>query len=155
MFLHFLIINLCVLLFLPVQCLKSTDTTKHHTIPFKLVYNKVLVPVNIGNSRTFDLILDSGFGYDGIILFNKDLADSINLANRIIVRVPGAGDGPPSEAIMSDSMKFNSGTCEFNNQRVIILQNDMFRGSATDGVIGYSYFGHYKVEITHSMNHLK
>jgi len=120
-----------------------------------LVYNKVLVPVNIGNSRTFDLILDSGFGYDGIILFNKDLADSINLANRIIVRVPGAGDGPPSEAIMSDSMKFNSGTCEFNNQRVIILQNDMFRGSATDGVIGYSYFGHYKVEITHSMNHLK
>lgn len=127
--------------------LAGQDSAKHHEIPFKLVNNKVLVPVNIGNSRTFNLILDSGFGFDGIILFNSDIADSIELVNRISVRIPGAGDGPPSQGIMSDSMIFYSGTCEFNNQRVIILQNDKFTGSASDGVIGYSYFGHYKVEV--------
>jgi hypothetical protein len=147
MILNLLIIKICILLFLPVHCLKAVDTSKHHTIPFKLVNNKVLVPVNIGNSRTFDLILDSGFGFDGIILFKKDLVDSVNLASRILVNIPGAGDGPPSQAIMSDSMTFNSGTCEFNNQRIIILQNDLFKGSTSDGVIGYSYFGHYKVEV--------
>jgi hypothetical protein len=147
MILNLLIIKICILLFLPVHCLKAVDTSKHHTIPFKLVYNKVLVPVNIGNSRTFDLILDSGFGFDGIILFKRDLVDSVNLASRILVQIPGAGDGPPSQAIMSESMTFNSGTCEFNNQRVIILQNDLFKGSASDGVIGYTYFGHYKVEV--------
>ncbi|HEY5125248.1 MAG TPA: hypothetical protein VIK14_16075 [Ignavibacteria bacterium] len=147
MILNLLIIKICILLFLPLHCLKAVDTSKHHTIPFKLVNNKVLVPVNIGNSRTFDLILDSGFGFDGIILFNRDLADSVNLANLILVNIPGAGDGPPSQAIMSESMTFNSGTCEFNNQRVIILQNDLFKGSASDGVIGYTYFGHYKVEV--------
>jgi len=143
----FLLIKIFLLIILPVQIIKANDTLKHHTIPFKLIHNKVVVPVNIGNSRTFDLILDSGFGFDGIILFKSDLADSINLVNSIIVSIPGAGDGPPSQAIMSDSMTFNSGTCKFINQRIIILQNDNFKGSVTDGVIGYLYFGHYKVEI--------
>lgn len=147
MFLNLLLTQICLLLILPFQCLNTSHIAKQHTIPFKLVHNKVLVPVNIGNSRTFDLILDSAFGFDGIILFNKDLTDSINLGRRIMVKIPGAGESPPSEAIMSDSMTFNSGTCEFNNQPVIILQNEIFEGSAGDGVIGYSYFGHYKVEV--------
>jgi len=147
LFINKLILYVCLLLILPVQNINSEDTLKHHSFPFKYVNNKVLVPVNIGNSRTFNLILDSGFGFDGIILFKSELADSINLERRISVQIPGAGDGPPSQAIMSDSMRFNSGTCEFNNQRIIILQNDNFKGSASDGVIGYSYFGHYKVEV--------
>lgn len=126
---------------------KAFEKEIKYTFPFKLANNKVLVPVNIGDSRTFDVILDSGFGFDGLILFKGDLADSIQLYNRIQVQIPGAGDGPPSNAIMSDSMTFNSGSCEFKNQRVIFLQNDKFKGSPTDGVIGYSYFGHYKVEV--------
>lgn len=127
--------------------LTGQNTAKHYEIPFKLVNNKVLVPVNIGNSRTFDLILDSGFGFDGIILFKGDLADSITLSRRIIVNIPGAGDGPPSPGIMADSMSFNSGMCEFHNQRIIFLQNDKFNKPGSDGVIGYSYFGKYKVEV--------
>ena len=145
--LNLYVLKIFLLFILPVQIIKANDTLKHHQIPFKLIRNKVIVPVNIGNSRTFDLILDSGFGYDGIILFKSDLADSINLTGRISVNIPGAGDGPPSRAIMSDSMMFNSGTCQFKNQRIIILQNDKFKNSPTDGVIGYSYFGHYKVEV--------
>ena len=147
MYLNLLIIKVCFLLFLPFQCSKTNYISKQYTIPFKLVHNKVLVPVNVGSSRTLDLILDSGFGYNGIILFNKELTDSINLVNRILVKIPGAGDGPPSDAIMSDSMTFTSGTCVFDNQRVIILQNGLFNNSSSDGVIGYSYFGHYKVEV--------
>ncbi len=148
----FLLIKICFLLLLPVQLIKAGDSAGHHTIPFRLVNNKVVVPVNIENSRTFDLILDSGFGYDGIILFKKELVDSVNLPGQVRVQIPGAGDGPPSEAIMWDSGTFNSGTCEFKNQRVIILQNDKFKDSPTDGVIGYSYFGHYKVEVNYDNN---
>ena len=146
------VLNIILLLLLPVQIIRANDTLKHHQIPFKLVHNKVIVPVNIGASRTFNLILDSGFGYDGIILFNSDLADSINLTGRMIVNIPGAGDGPPSQAIMSESMVYSSGTCDFKNQRIIILQNENFKKSATDGVIGYSYFGHYKVEVNYDNN---
>ncbi len=147
MLLNLLIIKVCILLILPVNLFKGFDTSTQYKIPFKLIHNKVVVPVNIGNSRTFNLILDSGFGFDGIILFKSELADSINLVGNVLVQIPGAGDGPPSRAIMSDSMTFTSGSCEFRNQRVIILQNDKFKDSPTDGVIGYSYFGHYKIEV--------
>lgn len=150
---HYLsIITICILLFLTSQFSNAEDSIRHHKFPFKLVNNKVLVPVNIGNSRTFDLILDSGFGFEGIILFKGNLTDSISLFNRIIVQIPGAGDGPPSNAIMSDSMTFNSGTCEFKNQRVIILQNSKFSGSSSDGAIGYTYFGNHKVEVDYDNN---
>lgn len=125
----------------------SGENPGPHKIPFKLINNKVAVPVNIGDSRTLNLILDSGFGFDGIILFKGSLADSINLSGRVNAQLPGAGDGPPTPVVMTDSMSFRSGTCEFRNQRIIILQNDKFMDSPTDGVIGYSYFGHYKVEV--------
>jgi hypothetical protein len=144
---YFCTLSIAVVILLTSFNCSAFDKEGKHTFPFKLVNNKVLVPVSIGNSRTFDLILDSGFGFDGMILFNDALADSIQLHNRIIVQIPGAGDGPPSNGIMSDSMTFKSGDCEFKNQRVIILQNDMFKGKTTDGVIGYSYFGSHKVEV--------
>jgi hypothetical protein len=144
---YFCTLSIAVVILLNSFNCSAFDKESKHTFPFKLVNNKVLVPVSIGNSRTFDLILDSGFGFNGMILFKSELADSISLYNRILVQIPGAGDGQPSSGIMSDSMTFKSGNCEFKNQRVIILQNDMFKGSATDGVIGYSYFGSHKVEV--------
>lgn len=147
MMLNLLIIRICFFIFLSFQTSNSYNSDKSHTIPFKLVNNKVLVPVNIGSSRTFDLILDSGFGFNGIILFKKDLVDSIQLVNRIEVKIPGAGNDEPSAAIMSDSMTFNSGNCEFNNQGVIILQDTRFDDSRSDGVIGYSFFSSYRVEV--------
>lgn len=147
MFLKVLSVKICILLLFSLSNCNAQDTQIKYTFPFKLINNKVLVPVTIGDSRTFDIILDSGFGYDGLILFDKGLTDSIQLENRVNVQIPGAGDGPPSNAVMSESTTFKSGDCTFNNQRTIVLQNDLFKGSTSDGVIGYSYFGHYKVEV--------
>jgi len=137
----------CVVFLFGTNDIIGRNNPEPHKFHFQLINNKVAVPVNIGDSRTLNLILDSGFGFDGIILFKGDLADSINLSGRVNAQLPGAGDGPPTPVVMSDSMTFRSGTCEFKNQRIIILQNDKFANSPTDGVIGYSYFGHYKVEI--------
>jgi len=145
----FFLVKVCIILALPVLIASAQDYLMQHSIPFKLISNKVVVPVNIGGSRSLNLILDSGFGYDGIILFRKELADSINLVNMIEAQLPGAGDGPPTPVVMSESTDFSSGTCEFKNQRIIILQRDNFRDSPTDGAIGYSYFGHYKVEVNY------
>lgn len=144
---YFCTLSIAVVILLTSFNCSAFEKAEKHIFTFKLINNKVIVPVSIGNSRTFDLILDSGFGFDGMILFKSQLADSISLHNRIIVQIPGAGDGPPSNGIMSDSMTFKSGNCEFKNQRVIILQNEMFKGSVIDGVIGYSYFGSHKVEV--------
>lgn len=141
------LVKVCIILAFPVLMATAQDNPVQHSLPFKLINNKVVVPVTVGGSRTLNMILDSGFGYDGIIIFRKELTDSLDLVNRIQAQLPGAGNGPPTPVIMSESMSFSSGTCKFDNQRIIILQGSNFENSPTDGVIGYSYFGHYKVEV--------
>jgi len=140
--------KICIILLIPVYSANCQDNDRH-SFPFTLIQNKVIVPVTVGGSRSLNLILDSGFGYDGIIIFRKELTDSLNLVNRIQAQLPGAGNGPPTPVIMSDSMSFSSGTCKFNNHRIIVLQGSDFTNSQPDGVIGYSYFGHYKVEVNY------
>jgi hypothetical protein len=142
-------IKVCIIMLMPFCFAAGQNNIHQHSFPFMLINNKVVVPVTVGESRSLNLILDSGFGFEGIILFKKELTDSLNLVNRIEAQLPGAGNGPPTPVIMSDSMSFSSGTCKFPNQRIIILQNDNFGNSPTDGVIGYSYFGHYKVEVNY------
>jgi hypothetical protein len=48
---------------------------------------------------------------------------------------------------MADSMSTFAGKLKFTNQRVIILQSDRMAGFPSDGVIGYTLFGNYVVEV--------
>jgi len=49
--------------------------------------------------------------------------------------------------VNDDSATFFVGEVEFKNQKVIILQDDIYKGFPTDGVMGYSILGHYASEI--------
>jgi hypothetical protein len=123
-----------------------TIKTKHE-IPFKLERNKIILPVRVGDSRDFKVVLDTGMPFEGLLLYNGALKDSIALENAIDVLVPGAGSDSGSIAIMADSMSTFAGKLKFTNQRVIILQSDRMAGFPSDGVIGYTLFGNYVVEV--------
>jgi len=122
------------------------------SIPIETQRNKTVIPVKVGNSRTLKILLDTGMSFDGLLIYNKNLLDSIKLNNPIEVRVPGAGSGKPSTAQMDTSGNFSIDDYEFNNQKLLILTNDIYEGFPTDGVIGYSLFGHYAVEIDYDKN---
>jgi hypothetical protein len=119
------------------------------TIPIQFERNRTLIPVRIGNSRTLKIILDTGMTFDGLLLYNPALRDSIDIRNAINVRVPGAGNAEPSEALMMDSASFFVHGIEFKNQRLVLLTSETFKGFPSDGVIGYSVFGHYAVELNY------
>ena len=125
----------------------TSISAKKLEIPFKLVRNQIILPVRVNNSRELKVILDTGMHFEGLLLYNKDLKDSISLENVIEVLVPGAGADSASTAVMADLMSFFVGTLEFTNQRIIILQNDIMQGFSSDGVTGYSLFGRYIVEV--------
>jgi len=116
-------------------------------IPFKLERNRVILPVRVNDSPELKIVLDTGMAFEGLLLYDKQLTDQIALENAIEVKVPGAGSGAPSTAIMADSASFFVGQKEFTDQRVIILQSDTMEGLPSDGVTGYSLFGRYTVEI--------
>lgn len=126
----------------------STSTSfKKLEIPIRLSRNQTILPVRVGDSRELKVILDTGMHFEGLLLYNTDLKDSIILEKAIEVQVPGAGADSPSKAIMADSMSFFVGNVEFTDQRIIILQSDRMEGFPYDGVTGYSLFGNYIVEL--------
>ena len=126
------------------------DTPLH--IPFELERNKVILPVRVGGSRVMRVLLDTGMHFDGLLVYNRDLKDSLGIDDFIDVQVGGAGSGAASNAVMSDSVTFSIGDTELEGQRIIILTGDRFEGFPSDGVSGYSLLGHYAVEIDYDLS---
>jgi hypothetical protein len=116
-------------------------------VPIDLVHSKTLVPVQFEGLRELHLILDTGMGFDGLLLFKPGLKDSLGIRNLIAAKIPGAGGGPPSDAFFADSVGFRVGGVRVENQRIIILSESSMGSAAVDGVIGYSLLGHYAVEV--------
>jgi hypothetical protein len=115
-------------------------------IPIETERNKTIVPVMVG-SRRLRLILDTGYASDGILIFNRDKIDPDALGPSVAATVPGAGSGTGSNALVFERVRFEVGEIAFTNQRAIVLADNPFKGFPTDGVIGYSLFGHYAVEL--------
>lgn len=141
-------------LFLSVLLIGQTSTPDRpdskctgKTITFKLVNNKTLFNIKIGNTRLLRIALDSGMGWEGVVITNPDLIDSIPLINPSQATIGGAGNSGESTAIFADSMTFLAGETEFSDQRIVILRRGGFKGASFDGITGYSIFGHYVVEI--------
>ncbi len=116
-------------------------------IHFELERNKVILPVRVGDSRLLRVLLDTGMHFDGLLLYKKELKESLGTDDLMEVRVGGAGPDEASNAVMADSVVFSIGDAELSGQRIIVLQNGLFDDFPSDGVSGHSLFGHYAVEI--------
>lgn len=135
--------------FLVILFFLACSEAPSQTIPIKMERNKTILPLVVGGVGPLKILFDSGMSFDGLLIYNPDLKDSIKLDNAIEVKIPGAGSGEPSTALMDDSASFFVGEVEFKNQRIIVLQNDIYKGFPTDGIIGYSILGHYATEINY------
>jgi len=122
------------------------------SIPINTQRNRTVLPVKVGDTRTLRILLDTGMSFNGLIIYNNLLADSITLNNPMEIKLSGAGDGEPSTALMDTSSNFSIGDYEFHNQKLLILTNNIYEGYPTDGVLGYSIFGQYAVKIDYDNN---
>ena len=139
--------RIIIIFFLFLFC--STELRSQVLIPITTTRNKTQLLVRVGSSRDLRIILDSGMAFDGILIYNPDLRDSIKLVNPIEAQVGGAGSGRAAQSVFSDSMSFFIGNKEFTDQRIIILNNNSFKGFPSDGVLGYTILGHYATELNY------
>ena len=130
----------------------SAKSQVKEVIPFKTLRGKTLVTVKIGNVVIPDILLDTGLPFDGIIIYNPDYSDSLDLTHSIDVNISGAGSGDASRALMIDSTEFFLGNIKMENQRIIMMQSDIYKGFPSNGIIGYSIFGHYKTMLNYDNN---
>ena len=133
---------------------KESVATASCKIPFKLVNNKTTLYARIGDSRILRIVLDSGMGWDGMVITNPDLIDSIKLYNPQNANIGGAGNSSQSSAVFADSMSFAAGDIDFENQRIVVLRSGGFRGGSFDGVTGYTIFGHFIVEVNYESSEI-
>jgi hypothetical protein len=117
------------------------------SMDFELDDNRVLLPVRFGDSPELRIILDTGMRSRGVYLFRRELSSHLDPDRRIQVRVGGAGSGEASHALMEDSTTIFIGGHTFTGQMVIVSQSGTTQQFKTDGVVGYSLFGSYAVEI--------
>jgi hypothetical protein len=122
-------------------------------IPVNTERNRTTIPVYV-NGLELKILLDTGMSFDGLLLYNPDLDGLIKLNNTINVLIPGAGSGPPSEAIMDTAGNFSIGEKKFQDQKILLLTSKNFSGFPTDGVVGYSIFGHYATEINYDTGYM-
>jgi len=120
---------------------------KDRQIPFDLLWSKIILPIRVNDSRELSIILDTGMPSPGLLLFDKDFSDELQLSGTEKFRIHGAGTGQVSYALKVESAKLSLSGVDFENQEVRILQNDAMRGSPTDGVIGGTLFGSHVVKI--------
>jgi hypothetical protein len=115
-------------------------------IPIETQGGVVMVPVKVGPSRVLRIVLDTGMGFDGVLLYEA-LPESTFRGLVYEVKIPGAGAGEPARGLMSESASFSAGPVQFKRQRVVWLTDTLMHGFPSDGVMGYSLFGHWTVEI--------
>jgi hypothetical protein len=125
------------------------DGQKRHTIPLRLERDKSLIDVSIGSAAIPRILLDTGFAFDGLMIYNPAYLDSIDLSGAVEMRIRGAGGGEGTTALVIDSVDYSLGDVQMLNQRVIVLREDTYKGFPSNGIIGYSVFGHYVCEFNY------
>lgn len=142
---HSIIIS-TLFFFIMLSLLLSAES---FTIPSKFTRDRVIILTSVNDSRPLELILDTGMGFKGVYLFDKDIADEIDMTGAVEARVPGFGAGEPSRALMitDGCLKFDE--IHVDSQPVIISQSEYTQKFRADGVVGWNLFGHYTVEINY------
>jgi len=135
-----------------IFCLLVTTVTSSavgqdkSVIPLDATRGVSLVTVRIGDVVIPKILIDTGFAFDGLMVYNPDYKDSLALTNGFEAQIPGAGSGDPATAVVLDSVTYSLGDQIMAGQRLIVLTSDTYKGFPSNGLIGYSIFGHYIAE---------
>ncbi|EJF09863.1 aspartate aminotransferase [Pontibacter sp. BAB1700] len=130
-----------------------TSKRKSITIPFKLVHNLIIIPVQINDSKQLNFILDSGV--KNTLITRLHYSDSLSLHEAGRISIQGLGTGHEIEALYSKGNYMRMPGIMGMNHEVYVLMEDVFNlstrmGMSIHGIIGYDIFRNFIVKINYS-----
>jgi hypothetical protein len=130
-----------------------SDKRTRLKIPFKLVHNLIIIPVQINNSSPLNLILDSGV--NSTIITKLYYSDSLELKDSEKIAIRGLGEGYTVEALVSKGNSLKLSKAQGYNQEIYVLLDDIFElstrmGMPVHGIIGNDIFKNFIVKIDYS-----
>ncbi|WP_018478012.1 aspartyl protease family protein [Pontibacter roseus] len=134
-----------------------TSKRKSITIPFKLVHNLIVIPVQINGSQPLHFILDSGV--KNTLITRLHYSDSLSLNQAGKITLQGLGTGHEIEALYSRGNNLQLPGIRGDNHQVYVLMEDIFNlstrmGMSVHGIIGYDIFRNFIVKINYDTKHL-
>lgn len=124
---------------------------------FTLIRNLVIIPLFINEKGPFNFILDTGVG--PMVITDHSIIKDLNLKNLRPIKINGLGKGLEIDALLCNELSARIGTASIANIPAAILQNDIFGlssyvGTKIYGLIGYSFFSSFTVELKYSSKRL-
>lgn len=119
-------------------------------LPFKLINNHVILPVSVNGSPTFNVLLDTGMPGPGLALYGGPRAEALDLGFDPAIQVQIRGAGGQGERLvarvaMEESLALAG--VAIDKARVLLLPALPEFGGYHDGIIGYSLFERFVVEL--------
>lgn len=119
-------------------------------IPFRLVNNHLILPMSVNGSEPLDIALDTGMPAAGLALYGgagiEKLGLDINPSLQAqIGGAGGHGKRMPARIAMSETASIAG--LDIDGIRVIVMPEMPDFTGYHDGIVGYSFFGNYVVEI--------
>ncbi|MBN2662115.1 MAG: PDZ domain-containing protein [Bacteroidales bacterium] len=147
-----LIISTCLTIFSQNQnyFIGFSDTTKtSSTIKFNIINNLMVIPLHINDSDTLYFILDTGIKPTLLTRISGDI--EFNVGKELTIRGLGVGDDLIVYHTFGNKITIGNDLL-LTLQNVFVLENDRFElskrmGMQINGIIGYSIFEHFIVEI--------
>lgn len=133
------------------------STKKYEKVPFELVNNLMVIPVEI-NGAKLKFVLDSGVSNP--ILFNLTDQDSVQVNQVSEITLRGLGEGEPIRALKSRHNRIRIGNAtNIDQQLFIVLDKDInfstAMGMNVHGIIGYDLFKSFVVEVNYAKRFLR
>ena len=121
-------------------------------LPFKLVNNLIIIPIQINNSDTLNFILDTGLNTS--IICELSTGESLNLNYAREIQLQGLGTGKSLEAIHTYGNKVNVAGITGINQDYFVLLDNIFHlsnklGYQIHGILSFNVFNSFIVEINY------
>ena len=122
-------------------------------LPFKLVNNLIIIPIQINGSDTLKFILDTGLNTS--IICELTTGSTLNLNYAREIQLQGLGIGTPISAIHTFGNDINVSGIYGINQDYFVLMDNVFHlsnklGMPIHGILSFSVFNAFIVEINYA-----
>jgi len=129
---------------------------KRQSLHFTSIKNLIIIPLYINEKGPYDFVLDTGVG--PLIITEPSIIDSLNFTKMRKIKVSGLGL-ETIEAFVSQNIKASVGRAGVDHIPTAILKEDLFNlsghlGIKIYGLIGFSFFNSFIVDIRYSENRI-
>ncbi|RZK18812.1 MAG: PDZ domain-containing protein [Pedobacter sp.] len=129
---------------------------ERQSIQFKCIKNLIIIPVYVNEKGPYDFVLDTGVG--PMIITDPSIIDTLDFTMLRKVKLTGLGL-ETVDAYVSQNISAKIGRAKINHIPTAILKEDLFNlsghlGTKIHGLIGYSFFNSFIVDIRYSENRI-